>query len=164
VPFCHLSFCEQLLIWAVRIWAEADQTNGDARTTLQTAFRLAKAPAAYDSLDGLLSVLAVSMTRPIEIHGVHAADISRDEAHLLTIVAALQHGATGKGEAVVLLGRWMAPTGRRTGLEHCTRLARALAAAGHAVQRRDPTTPAARLPAGRQPHLMTMQALNERPC
>ena len=134
--FHHLPFCDQLLIWAARKWVAAPEVDGNLHQTLQTAFRLAKAPRAYIAFDGFLTVLFASTTRTIDFRSHRSPEISADENRFLAAVAAMQVPGDGK-TAERLVAHWMPPAGRRLGLEQCELLARDLALANHHLRPRE---------------------------
>jgi len=128
--FNRLPFCEQLLIWAVRKWVEKPEDDSNLHKTLQTAFRLAKAPDAYVALDGFLTVLFASTTQTIDFRHHRSQEISADEYRLLVLVATLQGSGNRKG-AEALVAAWMPQTAQRISLEQCELLSRSLARANH---------------------------------
>lgn len=128
--FNRLPFCEQLLLWAVRKWVETPQDDNNLHKTLQTAFRLAKAPDAYVALDGFLTVLFTSTTQTIDFRPHRSQEISADEYRFLALIATLQGSGNGKG-AGALMATWMPQAAQRIGLEQCELLSRELARANH---------------------------------
>ena len=134
--FNHLPFCEQLLIWAARKWAETPVDNSNLHETLRTAFRLAKAPDAYVALDGFLTVLFATTKQTIDFRPHKSKKISADECRFLAVVGALQVPSNGKA-AETLLATWMPPAAQRIGLEQCELLSRQLALANHRLNLRE---------------------------
>ena len=134
--FNHLPFCEQLLIWAARKWSEKPEDESNLHKTLQTAFRLAKAPEAYVALDGFLTVLFATTMQTIDFRSHKSQEVSADEYRFLAVVAALQASDNRKA-AETLVAAWMPPAAQRIGLEQCELLSRDLALANHRLSPRE---------------------------
>lgn len=134
--FNHLPFCEQLLIWAARKWAEMPENDSSLHKTLQTAFRLAKVPEAYVALDGFLTILFATTTQTIDFCPHKSQEISADEYRFLAVVAALQVSGN-RNVAETLVAAWMPLAAQRIGLEQCELLSRNLALANHRLSQRE---------------------------
>jgi hypothetical protein len=137
-----LDFTAQLTVWAVRSWVQAfkaGQSFDDVTDQTFTRFGLSRSALAMDSL---MTVLAASATRSIDIRCVRCRLLSPDEALLIDAMAAAQSG--GFFGATVALRRLMPGTAARAALPHLVDLARDLGAAGMVAKS---ITPGAGLPA-----------------
>lgn len=74
--FAELPFGEKLVLWAVRPWVRADTDDSGAHEFLNTGFKLAGANSACPALDGLMTVLATTGYRNIDIRIPNCAEIS----------------------------------------------------------------------------------------
>ena len=100
--FLDLPFSEQLLLWAVRLWATGAREGTNVQETLRHAFKLAEVPDAYIAFDGFLSTISGSATVQFGSRRSKWAEISDDEHLLLGFIAAWQQGH-GKDHGTALL-------------------------------------------------------------
>ena len=93
-PFHDLPFSSQLIVWAARMWIQAGSRasagGSHLNCMIRDSFRLAGAKQAFVALDGILSILAVTSTTPIEFQRPKCETVSADERRLLSILAILQ--------------------------------------------------------------------------
>jgi hypothetical protein len=123
-----LDFTAQFSVWALRSWVQAfksQQPFADVTHHTFARFGLSRSAAA---LDGLMTILAASASRSIDIRCVQCRLLSPDEALLIDAVAAAQSG--GFFVATVALRQLMPGTAARAALPHLVDLARDLAEAG----------------------------------
>jgi hypothetical protein len=142
-----LDFTAQFTVWAIRSWVQAfkaQQSFDDVTQQAFTRFGLSRSALAIDSL---MTVLAASASRSIDIRCVPCRLLSPDEALLVDAMAAAQSG--GFFVATVALRQLMPGTAARAALPHLVDLARDFSAAGMMAQPIPPTagtTPAAATP------------------
>ena len=123
-----LDFTAQFAVWAVRSWVQAFKSSQSFEdVTHQTFARFGLSRSAL-SLDSLMTVLAASASRSIDIRCVPCRLLSPDEALLIDAMAAAQSG--GFFVATVALRQLMPGTAARAALPHLVDLARDLAEAG----------------------------------
>jgi hypothetical protein len=137
-----LDFTAQLTVWAVRSWVQAfkaKQSFDDVTHRTFARFGLSRSALAIDSL---MTVLAASAARSIDIRCVQCRLLSPDEALLIDAMAAAQSG--GFFVATVALRQLMPGTAARTALPHLVDLARDLSEAGMVAK---PIPPSAGMPA-----------------
>jgi len=145
-----LDFPGQFLVWALRAWVQAFKSSDSFDAVTQHGFTRFGLQASALALDGAMTVLAASASRPIDIRCLHCRYLSPDEAILLEAVAAAQ--AEHHFMATVALRKIMPGTAARIALPHVVDLARDLAragmrlAAGHGTDwtPEEPATPPAR--------------------
>jgi hypothetical protein len=133
-----LDFTAQFAVWAVRSWVQAfkSKQSFDAVTHQTFArFRLSRSALAIDSL---MTVLAASASRSIDIRCVQCRLLSPDEALLIDAMAAAQSG--GFFVATVALRQLMPGTAARAALPHLVDLARDLSEAGMVAKPIPPDT------------------------
>ena len=133
--FIELPFGEQLMLWAVRLWMRGLRDDMPDQTILRTGFKLAGVPAAHAPLDGLMTVLTIAATAPIDIRCPHCADISADEHLLMDVIAGLQ--SPGRGGSTLFACR-LPPAARRAGMELAGCLATVFSGAGLMIRSRGP--------------------------
>ena len=123
-----LDFTAQFGVWAIRSWVQAfkSQESFDA-VTHQTFARFGLSRSAL-AIDSLMTVLAASASRSIDIRCVQCRLLSPDEALLIDAMAAAQSG--GFFVATVALRQLMPGTAARAALPHLVDLARDFGAAG----------------------------------
>ena len=136
ILFPKLPFSEQILIWSARKWAQDDGRGSSLFETLRVAFRLARAPNAYLSLDAFMTLLYSSSIEVIDFNPPESVNVTIDEIRLSTLITTLQLDEDEE-EAFLLLGHWLPPTAQRYGLVHCNNLAQELLVAGHFFSRRE---------------------------
>jgi len=127
-----LDFTAQFTAWALRSWVHAFKAKlsfDDVTHQTFARFGLTRAAAA---IDGLMTVLAASAARSIDIRCVQCRLLSPDEALLIDALAAAQSG--GFFVATVALRQLMPGTAARAALPHLVDLARHLGDAGMVAQ------------------------------
>ena len=137
VLFPKLPFNEQILIWSARKWLQFNGHGNSLFDTLRDAFRLARAPNAYLSLDAFLTILFSSSVETIEFNPPEAVNVTNDELRFSSLITTLQLD-DNEDEAFLLLSNWLPPAAQRHGLMHCNTLAQELLVAGHVFSRRNP--------------------------
>ena len=123
-----LDFTAQFTVWAVRSWVQAfkaKESFDDVTHQTFTRFGLSRSALAIDSL---MTVLAASASRSIDIRCVQCRLLSPDEALLIDAMAAAQSG--GYFVATVALRQLMPGTAARAALPHLVDLSRDLSEAG----------------------------------
>ncbi len=134
--FQDLSFSSELVVWAARMWVQANaqtlasesQLNG----MIRDSFRLAGATDAYPPFVGLLTVVDATSTTPVAFQRPKCRKLSVDELRLLCVLAVLQSD-TDDEAAQFLLSAWLPRAGARMAVEQGRALADALSRAGHAI-------------------------------
>ncbi|GAB2177931.1 hypothetical protein [Dongia sp. agr-C8] len=123
-----LDFTAQFTVWAVRSWVQAfkaKQSFDDVTQHTFARFGLSRSGLAIDSL---MTVLAASAARSIDIRCVQCRLLSPDEALLIDAMAAAQSG--GYFVATVALRQLMPGTAARAALPQLVDLARDFSDAG----------------------------------
>ena len=123
-----LDFTAQFTVWAVRSWVQAfkaEESFDDVTHQAFARFGLSRAALAIDSL---MTVVAASASRSIDIRCVQCRLLSPDEALLIDAMAAAQSG--GYFVATVALRQLMPGTAARAALPHLVDLSRNLSEAG----------------------------------
>jgi hypothetical protein len=123
-----LDFPAQFLVWALRAWVQAFKSSESFDAVTHHGFRHFGLQASALALDGAMTVLAASASRPIDIRCISCRYLSPDEATLLDAVAAAQ--SERHFVATVALRKIMPGTAARIALPHVVDLARDLARAG----------------------------------
>ena len=90
VLFPKLPFNEQILIWSARKWFQFNGQGNSLFNTLRDAFRLARAPNAYLSLDAFLTILSSSSFETMEFNPPEAVNVTNDELCFSSLIATLQ--------------------------------------------------------------------------
>jgi hypothetical protein len=127
-----LDFTAQFTVWAVRSWVQAFKSKESFDdVTHQTFARFGLSRSAL-AIDSLMTVLAASASRSIDIRCVQCRLLSPDEALLIDAMAAAQSG--GFFVATVALRQLMPGTAARAALPHLVDLARDLSEAGMVAQ------------------------------
>jgi len=124
----NLDFPAQFVVWALRAWVQAFKSGASFDAVTQHGFTRFGLQASALALDGAMTVLAASASRPIDIRCVHCRTLSPDEAILLDAVASAQDERHFM--ATVALRKTMPGTAARIALPHMADLARDLARAG----------------------------------
>ena len=123
-----LDFTAQFTVWSVRSWVQAFKAKESFDdVTHQTFARFGLSHAAR-AIDSMMTVLAASASRSIDIRCVQCRLLSPDEALLIDAMAAAQSG--GYFVATVALRQLMPGTAARAALPHLVDLARDLGEAG----------------------------------
>jgi len=123
-----LDFPAQFVVWALRAWVQAFKSSESFDAVTHHGFTRFGLQASARALDGAMTVLAASASRPIDIRCVNCRYLSPDEAILLDAVAAAQ--ADRHFVATVALRKTMPGTAARIALPHVADLARDLSRAG----------------------------------
>ena len=127
-----LDFTAQLSVWAIRSWVQAFKSKESFDdVTHQTFARFGLSRSAL-AIDSLMTVLAASASRSIDIRCIQCRLLSPDEALLIDAMAASQSG--GFFVATVALRQLMPGTAARAALPHLVDLARDLGEAGMVAQ------------------------------
>jgi hypothetical protein len=132
-----LTYGEQLVLWAMRRWLT--DRAGWARVAEEFALALgcAQARPALSSLEEILLALHGGARRTIFLHRLDCCRVSADEHAVLSTLAALQNGRPARARALL---QWLLPLcSVPAAAAAASRLAEALAAAGHLL----PTRPLA---------------------
>lgn len=106
-----LGFAEQFVVWAARSWIAHLDRGGADLAHLRHGFKLAGVEDALVPLDGLLGVVATTARRRLDFRCLRCTEVGRDEALLIDILAAIQHGrpsACRRG-----LDSWLPPAAAR---------------------------------------------------
>ena len=135
ILFPKLPFAEQILIWSARKWLQSNGRGSSLFETLRVAFRLARAPNAYLSLDAFLTILCSASERATEFNCPEAVNVTSDEMLFSSLITSLQLDEN-EDEAFNLIGQWLPPAAQRCGLVHCNALAQELRVGGHIFSRR----------------------------
>jgi hypothetical protein len=123
-----LDFPAQFVVWALRAWVQAFKASESFDAVTHHGFTRFGLQASALALDGAMTVLAASASRPIDIRCINCRYLSPDEAILLDAVAAAQ--SERHFIATVALRKTMPGTAARIALPHVVDLARDLARAG----------------------------------
>jgi hypothetical protein len=137
-----LDFTAQFSVWAIRSWVQAFKSKESFEDVTHQAFARFGLTRAALAIDSLMTVLAASASRSIDIRCVQCRLLSPDEALLIDAMAAAQSG--GFFVATVALRQLMPGTAARAALPHLVDLARDLGEAGMMAQ---PIPPHAGAPA-----------------
>jgi len=123
-----LDFTAQFTVWAVRSWVQAFKAKESFDDVTHQAFARFGLSRSALAIDSLMTVLAASASRSIDIRCVQCRLLSPDEALLIDAMAAAQSG--GYFVATVALRQLMPGTAARAALPHLVDLARDLSEAG----------------------------------
>lgn len=123
-----LSFSEQFLVWSVRAWVDGYKAGTGRAGLLREGFALAGAADGWLLVEELMSIIASTAKRPLDMRCLACRTLGEDEAPLLAAIAGLQQ--EDEAPAVVTVGTWLPPSAARVALELLTRLARELRQAG----------------------------------
>jgi hypothetical protein len=143
-----LDFTAQFTVWAVRSWVQAFKAKESFDDVTQQTFARFGLSRAALAIDSLMTVVATSAARSIDIRCVQCRLLSPDEALLIDAMAAAQSG--GYFVATVALRQLMPGTAARAALPHLVDLARDLSEAGMVAK---PIPPYAGLAAPTAPEL-----------
>ena len=128
LELASLDFPAQFVVWALRAWVQAFKSSESFDAVTHHGFTRFGLQASALALDGAMTVLAASASRPIDIRCVNCRYLSPDEAILLDAVAAAQ--TERHFVATVALRKIMPGTAARIALSHVVDLARDLSRAG----------------------------------
>jgi hypothetical protein len=127
-----LDFTAQFTVWAIRSWVQAFKAKESFDdVTHQTFGRFGLSRSAV-AIDSMMTVLAASASRSIDIRCVPCRLLSPDEALLIDAMAAAQ--SDGFFVATVALRQLMPGTAARAALPHLVDLARDFREAGMVAQ------------------------------
>ena len=127
--FSSLLFADKLLLWSVRLWADALNRGCGVSELLRDAYRLAGAGDAYLDLDGLMSIVATSASTSIDVRCTKCATVSLDEQAFIRAVAVYQAGFP-LFDASEIFAPWLPPTARRLIKPNIAKLGRKFQHAG----------------------------------
>jgi hypothetical protein len=97
----ELDRAECILLIAIRSWVECYRTGDDPIPRLCQGLEIAGAPDASFSVDGLMTVVARVVTRPVDINCPRCPNLSLDEKHLLRAASLAQSGERELAEKVL---------------------------------------------------------------
>jgi hypothetical protein len=127
-----LDFTAQFTVWALRSWVQAFKAKQPFEDVTHHTFARFGLSRSALAIDNLMTVLAASASRRIDIRCVPCRLLSPDEALLIDAMAAAQNG--GFFVATVALRQLMPGTAARVALPHLVDLARDFADAGMVAQ------------------------------
>ncbi len=108
-----LSFSEQFLVWSVRAWVDGYKAGTGRAGLLREGFALAGATDGWLLVEELMSIIASTARRPLDVLCLACRSLGDDEA-----------------PAAVTVGNWLPPSAARVALALLTRLASELRQAG----------------------------------
>lgn len=123
-----LSFSEQFLIWSIRAWVDGFKSGTGRAGLLREGFALAGASDGWLMVEELMSIIASSAKRPLDVRCLACKTLGDDEAPLLSAIAGLQHDQ--EGPATATFEEWLPPSAARIALKLLGRLAGELGRAG----------------------------------
>lgn len=123
-----LSFSEQFLVWSVRAWVDGYKAGTGRAGLLREGFRLAGAADGWLVVEELMSIVAATAGRPLDLRCLACRTLGEDEAPLLAAVAGLQKD--DGAPAVGTVADWLPPSAARAVLALLIRLADELRQAG----------------------------------
>jgi len=123
-----LSLSEQFLVWSVRAWVDGYKAGTGRAGLLREGFALAGAADGWLLIEELMTIIASTAKRPLDVRCLACRTLGEDEVPLLAAIAGLQQ--EDEAPAVVMVGNWLPPSAARVALALLTRLASALHQAG----------------------------------
>ena len=123
--YSDLPFAEQLVLWALRMWAKAFTQDANISHILREGFRLAGVPDAFGFLDSIMYVFATVGRCVLDIRCPACSEISIDEHRILGAIAVYQYGDS-RINSDPYLRYWLRPTALRIIQEPTIKLANAL--------------------------------------
>lgn len=123
-----LSFPEQFLVWSVRAWVDGYKAGTGRAALLREGFALAGVADGWLVIEELMSIVAATAKRPLDVRCLACRTLGEDEGPLLSAVAGLQQDS--EVPAVVIVADWLPPSAARAALALLTRLAGELFQAG----------------------------------
>lgn len=129
---------ERWLLGAVRYWVRCLHRGGGPLPDLARQFDRLGQPDAAAALHAVLTVMAVSARRQVDVRCPNCPRLSPDETALLAAVAALQRDAVAPADGV--LAAWLPEAAIRSGRRSLAVLAAGLTAAGLVLPIRPPTS------------------------
>ncbi len=133
--YSELPFGEQLVLWAIRMWAKALNEDANISDVLRQGFRLAGVQDAFGFLDSIMYVLATAGNGVIDVRCPGCSEISADEQHIMGAIAVYQYD-TGVTHSDPYLCFWLPPTALRIVREPTMKLAKALKKGGLVLRSR----------------------------
>ena len=127
--YSNLPFGEQLVLWAIRMWAKALNEDANISDVLRQGFRLAGVQDAFGFLDSIMYVLATAGNGVIDIRCPGCSKISADEHRIMGAIAVYQRQTDFK-HCDPYLCFWLPPTALRIVREPAMKLAKALTNGG----------------------------------
>ena len=109
--FHDLSFPEQFLVWAVRMWLRASCQSPKLFQMLGEAFQVLGLPEAGQALDKGMCILSAGTERDLIFFGPESECLSSDECEFIRIISAYQAKDVQQAEAV--LDTWLPLAGTR---------------------------------------------------
>jgi hypothetical protein len=97
----ELETAECILLIAVRSWVTAYNEGENPLPRLSRGLETAGAPDAAFPIDDLMTVVARTVTRPVDIHCLRCPRLSPDEKHLLRAASLTQSGDSHLAEKVL---------------------------------------------------------------
>ena len=128
-----LGTAEQFFLSNIRLWWHND--SACARVLVRNGFTAAGLSSSHHTnFTQFLGVLSAAGQPLPMIHFAPQADVSSDEARLLSVMALSQQGHNG--HAIMVLKLWLPPTAYRVVLKNVVAFAAALAAEGMLLPQR----------------------------
>ena len=109
--FHHLSFPEQFLVWAVRVWLRASCQSPKLFQMLDEAFQVLGLTEAGQAFEKGMCILSAGTKRDLIFFGPESECLSSDEYEFIRIISAYQAKDTQQAEAV--LDTWLPLAGTR---------------------------------------------------
>ena len=150
--FHDLSFSEQFVIWAIRMWMRASCQSPSLFQILGEAFQAIGLPEAGRALDKGMCILSIGTDREVMFFSPDNECLSRDECDFIRIIAAYQAKDTQQAEA--FLGTWLPLAGTRIAGSAFSEFASHLATGGFSLIRapKSATKPQNSVGIGRSPN------------
>ncbi len=129
--FHDLSFPEQFLVWAIRMWLRASCQSPKLFQMLGEAFQVLGLPEAGQALDKGMCILSAGTKRDLIFFGPESECLSSDEYDFIRIISAYQAKDTQQAEAV--LDTWLPLAGTRVAGAAYAEFASLMASGGFAL-------------------------------
>ena len=84
-----LGFSEQFLVWTIRAWVDGYRAGTGRAGLLREGFALAGASDGWLLVEELMSIVAASAKRPLDVRCLACKTLGDDEAPLLAAIAGL---------------------------------------------------------------------------
>jgi len=123
-----LAFSEQFLVWSIRAWVDGYKAGTGRAGLLREGFALAGAADGWLLVEELMTIVATSARRPLDVRCLACKTLGDDEAPLLSAIAGLQREVDAP--AIATCEDWLPPSAARVALKLLGRLARELGRAG----------------------------------
>ncbi len=123
-----LSFSEQFLVWSIRAWVEGHKAGTGRASLLREGFTLAGAADGWLLVEELMTIVAMSAKRPLDVRCLACRTLGADEAPLIAAIASLQHEVDAT--AIATCKDWLPPSAARIAIKLLGRLAGELGRAG----------------------------------